>query len=166
MEALQEEYSKLKKTDPKFIGIDLDSKEYWIYGHGWKIKQLGFNSKKIVSEYFTRHDELAGRHDQLDPVKDAGERVQIVVEMTNMRDQIITECIPMMLTELGGKPFNAKKWFDDDNIPAAAWWDCARDCFLFLRGRGSREDILLSMMQSNTASQTTSGTSRKQTKST
>jgi hypothetical protein len=145
-EAIQKEYDKLKKDDPKFIGIALESKEYWIYGNGWNIKQLGFTNKKAVSEYFGRHDDLVVKHGELDPVKDGIERIRIMNDMVKMRDEIVEVCIPMMLTEKNGKPFDSKKWFGDNKVPAAAWWDCVRDCFLFLRESGSKDDTLLSMM--------------------
>lgn len=145
-EHVLKEYDKLKKDDPKFIGIALESKEYWINGHGWKIKQLGFSNKKLVSEYFSRHDNLVVQHGELDPVKNAIERVKIINDMVNMRDEIVENCVPLMIMEKSGKPFDTKKWFGGDLIPAAVWWDCVRDCFLFLRESGSKEDILASMM--------------------
>jgi len=165
-ENLQKEYAHLPKDDPKFLGIDMDSKEYWIFGHGWKIKQLGFASKKQVGEFFTRHDAHATQHDELDPIKDSNERLKHVNEMLILRDEMIETCIPMMMTELNGKPFDSKKWFGGDEIPAAAWWDCVRDLFLFLRGRGSREDILLSMMPSSSESSKGSSTTKTRTKAT
>ncbi len=166
LDSLRKEYAALPKTDPKFMGIDLDAKEYWIFGNGWKIKKLGFSSKKAVKEYFDKHDNTIKTHDELDPEKDANERVELVRQMMNIRDEIIENCLPMLLTEMDGKTFNEKKWLEGDVIPAASWWDCARDCFLFLRGSGSREDILLSMMQSSSESTTTSASTKTPKKST
>jgi hypothetical protein len=133
------------------MGIDLTDKEYWIHGHGWKIAQLGKANKKLLSELFTRHDDLVVKHAELDPIKDAVERIKLSNEMVKAREEIEDVGIPLMLLEMNGKPFNEKKWFGDNTIPAAAWWDCATDVFLFLRESGSKDDTLLSMMRHNSA---------------
>ena len=143
----------------------MDNKEYWITGHGWKINKLGFANKKLIGERFSEHDAIVAEHDKLDEITDAAERLQLVGKMLRKRDDLVEECTPMMISELNGKPFDTK-WWEGDEIAAAAWWDCIRDIFLFLRGDGSREDMLLSMMLSTSESSTTSSTTKKRTKST
>jgi len=135
---------KLEKSDKRFIGIDLDTKEYWIMGNSFKIKSAGFTLKKQISAYFDAHDDLVKQYTELDKPEDVAKRVAVVQSMDHAKDEIIEKCVPLLLDD--GKGFNMDKWFGDA-IPAAVWWDVVKDLYLFLRGNGSRDDIVHSMIQ-------------------
>jgi hypothetical protein len=156
-ENVQKEYSKLKPDDPRFIGIDLDRQEFWVNGHGFKIKSLGYTSKKEIRKINDLVDDLAKQLSELDSVKDIPKRIAILVDLDHAKEQVIDKMIPLMLNEMDGKPFNIKKWFDSDEfIKAGVWWDVVRDLYFFLRVSGTKEDTLRSMMQSSSDSSKTS----------
>lgn len=146
LEKAAQDYYKLKKDDPRFMGIDLDTKTYWIRGNEFKIKQLGFRSKKILSEIFDKHDDLAKQYGEAVEPGDGPKRIGILQQMDQTKDEIIEKTIPMMLIDDKGG-FDMDKWFSDD-YPVGIWFDVATDCYLFLRGNGSKEDMLRSMIRS------------------
>ena len=141
-----EEYQKLKKTDKRFIGIDLDTREYWILGNSFKIKTLGFTAKKDIGAALDKHDDFIAQIVKLDQPADAAKRGALMQSMDQTRDEIIEKCIPLLLDNDDGESFDATKWFGT-SIPTVVWWDTVMDLYLFLRERGSREDIVRSMMQ-------------------
>lgn len=143
-EKAEDEYVKLPKNDKRFIGIDLDKKVYWIMGNSFKIKSAGFTLKKQISTYFDAHDDHVKNMSEFDTPEDQPKRLAAMQGMDQAKDEIIEKCIPLLLDD--GKGFNEKKWFGDD-IPAAVWWDVVRDLYLFLRGNGSRDDMVRSMMR-------------------
>ncbi len=146
LENAKKQFFALKKEDKRYLGIDLDAREYWIRGHRFKIKQLGFNSKKELGKYFDRHDDLAKEYAELIEEKDAMKRVTLLADMDRIKDDVVEKTIPIMITDMKGG-FDTKKWFGDE-IPFGVWFDVATDLYLFLRGSGSKEDTLRSMIVS------------------
>jgi len=142
-----EDYQKLPKSDPRFLGIDLDAKEYWVLGNKFAIKQVGFTGKKEISKLFDKHDDLARQLAEAIAPADAAKRIGLYQDMDHTKDEIVEKVLPILLND--GNGFDVDKWFGDA-IPAATWWDVARDLYLFLRVKGSKDDILRSMTQSST----------------
>ena len=143
------DFQAMDKTDPRFLGIDLETKEYYILGNKFKIKQLGFQAKKRIRAIFDKYDDIARKLSELSDPNQATERIGLLQDLDHVKDEIVEEAIPIMLDD--GKGFNVEKWFGDI-IPAAVWWDVARDLYLFLRENGSKEDTLRSIMLSSSVS--------------
>lgn len=147
VEKAVEEYNKLPKTDKQFIGIETDTKKFWILGESLNIKQLGVNSNKKLQEMFAEYDnpfvelqETEGQTPEL-----AAKRTKLLMQREIAKRRIIDEAIPMMLSDDSKSGFDKNHWFSD-KFPVAVWWGVALDCNLFLAESGSKEDIVQSMM--------------------
>jgi len=129
LEKAANDYQKLSKEDPRFLGIDLDTKSYWVLGNEFKIKQLGHNTKKQVSDIFNKHDSLAKEYAESIGPEDAAKRIGLIQEMDSLKDDVVELVVPLMLSDKSGS-FSTDEWFSD-KIPAATWWDVAKDLYLF-----------------------------------
>ncbi len=104
MENAAKEYQKLDKSDDRFIGIDMDTREYWILGNSLKIKQLGYNSSKVLEEMFEGHDAIVKDLEESDGPENEAKRIGLMQQRQNAKNSIIEEGLPIMLDD--GKGFD------------------------------------------------------------
>jgi len=139
----------LKPGNPKFFGFDDELKFYYVGLYKFKPVVVSFNAKVKIRKQFAEHDSYVGKSQ--DEKLSVSQRIDFGSKIDEFQDKLVAELIPMLVQEGNGRKFNDKKWFGDGSpIPAGAWWDVLRDMYNFLRGKGSRAELQLSLMPSST----------------
>lgn len=139
----------LKPGNPKFFGFDDELKFYYVGVYKFKPVVVSFNAKVKIRKQFAEHDSLVGKSQ--DEKLSISERVSFGSKIDEFQDKLVIDLLPILVQEANGKKFNDKKWFGDGSpIAAGAWWDVLRDMYNFLRGKGSRAELQLSLTQSST----------------
>lgn len=152
------QFSQLDPSNPLFLGIDKTNSFYWINGFKFEIQRGGFTLKKKYRKEFDEYDSIIASILDLDPSSEtyASDRIKLVTKKDAKEESIIEQIIPEML-KLNGKQFPVEMF---DEIEAGAWWDIAKDLYLFLRVKGSRVDRVASLTLSSTEKQADSGTTK------
>lgn len=139
----------LKPGNPQFFGFDDELKFYYVGVYKFKPVVVSFNAKVKIRKQFAEHDSLVGKSQ--DEKLSIAQRIDFGSKIDEFQDKLVLELVPMLVLEGNGRKFNDKKWFGDASpIPAGAWWDVLRDMYNFLRGKGSRAELQLSLMPSST----------------
>ncbi len=148
-EEISEAIKALKPGNPKFFGFDDELKFYYVGLYKFKPRTVGLMARSRIRKQLAAHDKMAAK--AVDEKTSASERIDLGTRMDEMQESLIMDIVPLLMQEGNGKQFNKKKWFEDSSpIPAGAWWDVLKDMYTFLRAKGSRAEVQLSLMPSLT----------------